>query len=162
VSTRCNVKIKDQHGELWFYRHSDGYPDGAGESLKRFLRWLIDGKIRNNVGQASGWLILLGAVEYQTLPQHLFGLTEDFLGAPYPNRDLIEPALDKFAPAGEPSGWECGAYEPTTGQHEDIRYLYVIDLDAKSMQCCSPNGDVFWTVTEGNINEPILEEEEKE
>tara|TARA_Y100000593_G_C4240826_1_gene302047 strand:- start:317 stop:676 length:360 start_codon:yes stop_codon:yes gene_type:complete len=33
------------------------------------------------------------------------------------------------------SGWKCGNYEPTTGEHGDIEYLYTIDLRNKTLDC---------------------------
>lgn len=66
MSTRCNIVIKDDYGsELWFYRHSDGYPECAGESLKEFCQGYASGKLRNNVEQSSGWLILHRHEEYK-------------------------------------------------------------------------------------------------
>jgi hypothetical protein len=64
MSTRANIIIKDKYGQLIFYRHSDGYPEGALPTLKKLMSWVKDGKIRDNVDQASGWLILIGAEEY--------------------------------------------------------------------------------------------------
>jgi hypothetical protein len=40
--------------------------------------------------------------------------------------------------AGKPElgeGWKCGNYEPTTGEHGDIEYLYTIDLKNKTLHC---------------------------
>lgn len=120
MSTRCNVKIIDnlwnKKHELWFYRHSDGYPDGALPTLKKFMKWLVDGKIRNNIGQASGWLILLGAIEYDTIPSTAFNGKKDY-----------QINFD------EPKDWKCGAYEPTTGKHEDIEFLYILNLTKKTI-----------------------------
>jgi hypothetical protein len=33
------------------------------------------------------------------------------------------------------NGWKVGAYEPTTGIHGDIDYLYEIDLENKTLSC---------------------------
>jgi len=151
MSTRCNIIIKDDHSQLWFYRHCDGYPSVTGESLKRFLRLRIDGLIRDNVGQAAGWLILLGAMEYQSLPEGLFSQH----GKNIYERD--GKALDAMLDAFNPSDWKCGAYEPTIGQHGDIEYLYVIDLIAKEIRCCRPGKikSPFYVVTAENIELPI-------
>lgn len=56
MSTRANVVLRDSEGGecLWFYRHSDGYPEGALSSLETFINWVAQGKIRNNVEQAGG------------------------------------------------------------------------------------------------------------
>jgi hypothetical protein len=37
MSTRASVVVKDAGGKVYLYQHSDGYPDGLGETLKRFL-----------------------------------------------------------------------------------------------------------------------------
>ncbi len=128
MSTRTNIVIKDHHQELWFYRHSDGYPDGTMPTLQQFIGWVRYGKIRRNVEQASGWLILLGAVEYQTLPKGRFPEA----GKPSYERDdtAVEEAME-FAP----EYWQCGAYEPATGVHGDIEFLYVVDLQDMTITC---------------------------
>jgi hypothetical protein len=109
MSTRANVVIKDKYNTLWFYRHSDGYPKGTLPTLNKFLDLVKEGKIRSNASQSAGWLIVIGALESHT----------DFnVKSPY---DL------------SPEDWKVGAYEPTTGQHGDIEYLYTIDLDEKTI-----------------------------
>lgn len=147
MSTRCNVVVQDRYGELWFYRHSDGYPSTTGESLKKFLRWLIDGKIRDNVGQASGWLILMGAEEYSTTLQNVNG---EWKTVPKPT--IMEP---------NKSEWKCGAYEPSDGEHGDIEFLYVIDLQKKEIRCSRPGkarATPFYVVTAANIDQDIGDE----
>jgi len=119
MSTRANIILKeeqswkDENGKkhnhvekLYFYRHSDGYPESVLPSLKPFMDWLKSGMIRDNVSQAGGWIILLGANEYNT---------------ELPKDD------------GRGMGWKVGAYEPTTGLHGDINYLYTIDLSKKTL-----------------------------
>jgi hypothetical protein len=111
MSTRANIIIQDAYGtKLWFYRHSDGYPEVTEKSLEVFMGWLREGKIRDNVGQAAGWLIILGHTEYEKY------------------NSANEPTLD-----GSGMGWKVGAYEPTSGQHSDIEYLYTVDLDDKTL-----------------------------
>tara|TARA_R110002096_G_scaffold171290_3_gene344020 strand:+ start:1054 stop:1395 length:342 start_codon:yes stop_codon:yes gene_type:complete len=108
MTTRCNIKITDDYGgELWFYRHSDGYPKSVMTTLEPLMDKLRKGLLRDNVGQFAGWLIVIGHYEYKD---------DSFDEEDYP---LI--------------GWKCGAYEPTTGQHGDIDYLYHIDLSRKSL-----------------------------
>ena len=89
MSTRANVVIKTQHDKLWFYRHSDGYPEGAMPTLQKFIGWVREGK--------SG----------------------------YAKLDTIKDLPD----------WKVGSIEPTTRIHGDIEYLYVIDLDKKTISC---------------------------
>jgi hypothetical protein len=38
MSTRASVVVKDGRDKLYFYQHSDGYPDGLGVSLDRFIQ----------------------------------------------------------------------------------------------------------------------------
>jgi hypothetical protein len=114
MSTRANIIIKDNEDQLFFYRHSDGYPEGALPTLKKFMRWVKDRKIRNNVEQSAGWLILIGAQEYDSV--YIGG------GVDEPKTTLTEPY-----PKGS-SGWQCGSYEPATNLHGDIEYLYTLDL----------------------------------
>ena len=110
MSTRANIKLTDEFGDtLWFYRHSDGYPEGAMPTLNKFLDYVKDGKIRDNVGQAAGWLILLGHQEYQA-------------------EGYATPE-----PRGGGYGWKVGAIEPTTGEHGDIEWLYTINLKTKKI-----------------------------
>jgi hypothetical protein len=113
MSTRCNVVLKDyyqQNGfvheeKLHFYRHLDGYPSGVEETLTAFLNAVAKGVLRNNVGQSGGWLIILGALEYEVDQNAPFNADPDQM-----------------------MGWKVGAYEPTLGLHGDIEYLYEIDL----------------------------------
>ena len=111
MSTRANIVIKDRHDTLWFYRHSDGYPEGAMPLLQKFMDAVKDGTIRDNVTQASGWLILLGAEEYK--------VRADFTHENY--KGIRE------------KNWKVGSIEPTTGRHGDIEYLYTLDLEAKTI-----------------------------
>jgi hypothetical protein len=113
MSTRANIVIKAHGEELWFYRHWDGYPEGTMPSLRTFMEWLRDGRIRTSLGQSAGWLVIIGNTLYNS-------------GS--------EPKEDKF------SGWKVGAYEPTTGQHGDIEFLYTINLGEKSLTCHEVDG----------------------
>lgn len=123
MSTRMNIIVKDQYTRvnqwnkpLWFYRHSDGYPDGALPILRRFMQLIKEGKIRNNTEQASGWLILLGSKEYD----------KEYKNGKYLKKQKPYP----FEPTSCDSGmaWKVGAIEPSCGRHGDIEYLYVLDL----------------------------------
>ena len=38
MSTRANIKVKDSYDTLWFYRHSDGYPEGAIPTIDKFMQ----------------------------------------------------------------------------------------------------------------------------
>lgn len=124
MSTRCQIKITDGDQELWFYRHSDGYPRTTLPSLRTFLKWVTDGKIRDNVEQSSGWLVLLGAKEY---------------GKKYvvKKESYVEKTMDElFEPRGEKEdAWKCGAYEPCPCErHGDIAWFYTIDLARKTIK----------------------------
>ena len=133
MSTRANVLMKSSewHEEIWFYRHCDGYPDGALPTLCTFLKWLREDKIRDNAGQSSGWLILIGAKECNVYRDDNF--------KKQPKKTLTEPIYD----------WKCGSYEPTTGRHGDIEFLYTIDLDSKQILVEEIYGDKeTWEVSD--------------
>jgi hypothetical protein len=137
MSTRANIKITAE-GEkpLWFYRHSDGYPEGALPTLNLFMDWLRKGLIRDNIDQAAGWLIVIGHKEYAG--------------------ERYGPAL--FAP-GDPAtgmGWKVGAYEPTEGIHGDIEYLYTIDLTAKTLVIDEVGGGFGSPLTFKRIKSKLL------
>lgn len=138
MSTRCNIVVKEtynykdtkgkpvsQTSKLFFYRHSDGYPEGAMPILNVFMKWLKSGKIRTDLQQASGWLILLGAMEYNTLPEFNTEKPHFEGGHAYGDIGTIQ----------DPKDWKCGSIEPTTCIHGDIDYLYVIDLNKKEIAC---------------------------
>lgn len=122
MSTRANIIIRDGDSELIFYRHSDGYPEGILPTLEKFLQWVIDGKISDNVGQASGWLILIGMEEYSRYNNPITTIK-------------VTPKLYESNTISKvsPTNWKCGTYEPTYCIHGDIEYLYVIDLEEKKI-----------------------------
>jgi hypothetical protein len=136
MSTRANIILKEsysykdangknqtQTNELLFYRHSDGYPEGILPILNKFMDWLKSGKIRNDLMQCSGWLVILGAIEYGTIPEY--------------KKD--KPAFKGAKECGdintikEPDDWKVGAFEPTPCIYGDIMWLYTIDLNAKEL-----------------------------
>ena len=111
MGTRCNIRITDERDELWFYRHYDGYPDMIIPDLAPLMEALQNGHVRDNVGQFSGWLIVIGNKDM------------------WSNRSLPTGRMRE----GGYSAWKCGNYEPTTGRHGDIDFLYHIDLVQKTM-----------------------------
>jgi hypothetical protein len=129
MSTRMNVLIKDDYRKLWFYRHSDGYPEGAMPTLQAFINLVRSGKIRDNVSQSAGWLVVLGCIEYQTIPSGLFEQSKK------KSWDRDDKAVDKSIANLSPKDWKVGSIEPTRGIHGDIEYLYVVDLKAKTITC---------------------------
>lgn len=38
MSTRAHIRIKDGDEQIMLYHHHDGYPEGVGRDLKKFLR----------------------------------------------------------------------------------------------------------------------------
>lgn len=128
MSTRANVIIKDNYQELIFYRHSDGYPEGALPTLKKLLRWVKDGRIRADAMQAAGWLVIIGHREY-----------EAWIQREYQN----EQSTVRWGEPGKQTssmGWKVGAYEPTDQIHGDIDYLYVVDLATKTISIDGADG----------------------
>jgi hypothetical protein len=119
MSTRANIIIKDAWEKMYFYRHSDGYPEGALPTLEKFCELVNSKKIRDNASQASGWLIILGAEEYK---EHQ--IRDTFFN---PLSDNEEKAWEGKIPS-TPRDWKVGAYEPTSCIYGGIEYLYIIDL----------------------------------
>ncbi len=80
-------------------------------TLNKFLDWVKQGKIRDNVEQSAGWLILIGAEE------------DD-------NKNFT-PGYGKYP---DLLGWKVGSYEPCLPEeHGDIRYLYTVNLTDKTI-----------------------------
>jgi len=118
MSTRAGIIIKDKYDQIHFYRHSDGYPEGTLPALEKFLSWVKEGKICNNVQQSAGWLIVIGAMEYATLP-------------PAPVNTAKYGSNVKIEDIPAPADWKVGAFEPTVSveRHGDLEYIYTVDLD---------------------------------
>ncbi len=127
MSTRANIILKDGDEQLFFYRHSDGYPEGALPLLEKFLEMVKNRNLRDNLSQSAGWLIMLGAIEYNSiLPYKL--QPENYPGQKrYSDLSTVRP------PANNGSDWKVGSIEPTTGIHGDIEWLYTIDLVKKEI-----------------------------
>lgn len=128
MSTRANIIITDGDSSLIFYRHSDGYPTGVQETLQKFIDWVAEGKIRNNTCQAAGWLVMLGALEYATIPK---GYKTVMRGSSTYKYKVVKSYGDLKDDGFQ---WKVGAYEPTTCIHGDIEYLYLIDLSKPSVK----------------------------
>lgn len=124
MSTRANIILTESYSyrarngrkvakteKLYLYRHSDGYPEGVMPTLGKFIDWLKRGKIARSIQQGAGWLIMLGACEYNTIPR--YEIREG-----YGDPDTI----------ADPLNWKVGAYEITNGIHGDIEFLYTVDL----------------------------------
>ena len=121
MSTRATVIVKDSYEKIYFYRHSDGYPEGALPSLRKFMRWVIEGKIRNNAQQAAGWLVMIGARETDKI---------------YIGDGKYSPKADLTEPSPDTSGyeWKVGNYEPSGPELPgDIEWLYELDVDKKTI-----------------------------
>jgi len=132
MSTRAIVILSetkpDAYGrkkseEMFFYRHSDGYPEGTLPILNKFMDWLKADKIRDNIVQASGWLVILGAIEYDTIPKCARSKPATKYGTAYAKVETIE----------EPKDWKVGAFEPTNCIHGDAQWLYEINLTKKTL-----------------------------
>jgi hypothetical protein len=95
-------------------------------TLEKFMQYVKDGLIRNNVGQAAGWLIVLGAAEYDYKYVFNEGGSSAYVQKTTP--------LNAYEPTNEGySGWKVGAIEPTDCIHGDIEFLYILDLDTKTI-----------------------------
>lgn len=109
--------MTDDFGDtFWFYRHSDGYPLGTMPTLMDFLLRVDRRDIRNNGGQACGWLIIIGMEELAEI-----------------RKDLNSTWFD----------WKAGTYEPSVAAHADIDYLYHVDLDEMTITIMTPSEKVL-------------------
>jgi len=116
MSTRANIIIRDTSTTLYFYRHSDGYPECTGADLVDFMKGYSTGW-RMDAMQSAGWLIIRGYEEHG-----------------------VKELRDKYMQ------WKVGAYEPTEKLHSDVEYIYIIDLDLGTipkLSCRTPNRK-FW------------------
>jgi len=129
MSTRAGIIIKDKYNSIHFYRHSDGYPEGTMPTLNIFLKWLKDGIIRDDAMQSAGWLVVIGAMEYSTIPKHV---TTETVSKWNPAKIDRDTDIDTIEP---PTDWKVGSYEPTTNvnNHGDLEYIYTIDLNKKTI-----------------------------
>ena len=129
MSTRATIIIKDSSETLYFYRHSDGYPETTGNDLKEFCKEydFDSGRFRNNPAQSAGWLIVHGY---------------------YKMREDLERLATEWAPLhlGRDSGydWKVGYYEPTDCIHSDVEFIYVIDLDEMTLETREPSCNSFF------------------
>ncbi len=114
MSTRANIVFKQGENSLVFYRHSDGYPEGVFDTLKKFISLLRNKKIRDNVSQSAGWLVLIGAEEYGTTTKIDKNFVED----------------DPFDYC-----WKSGSYEIAFDVSRFVDYIYVIDYDESPIKC---------------------------
>jgi hypothetical protein len=64
MSTRSNIIIKDDYNSLYFYRHSDGYPECTLDDLKEFSKG-YNKHLRNSATQSAGWLIIHGHTDFK-------------------------------------------------------------------------------------------------
>jgi len=158
MSTRAGIVIIDESGDtLHFYRHSDGYPKGTLPTLRKFLNLVKKGFIRDNVGQAAGWLVLIGAMEYNNTfvrvcskcgaensmkwngkkVTHICSKCKangyELVEKKLPLETVFNPKAKEKAKSG--MGWKVGAYEPTTNvdHHSDLEYIYTVDLKEKAI-----------------------------
>lgn len=125
MSTRANIIVesKNCNDRLIFYKHSDGYPEGVKDILNKFIDLMYRGQIRNNVEQGSCWLIILGAIDYQTIDPDLFSQHD------YPLYNHDDDEKQEKLLSFIPKDWKVGSIEPSTSIHGDIEHLYVVDMD---------------------------------
>ena len=104
MSTSAIIKITDGCETMNFYRHWDGNPEVVLPQLNLLLDRVKDETLRDNTQQFSGHLIVLGAIEYNSIP----------------NDSIYKD-------------WKVGAYEPVGDNYPDVSCQYVIDLKKKTV-----------------------------
>lgn len=143
ISTRAQIKIintyrdingKENRDEIWFYRHSDGYPSSVLPDLRKFLGWVRDGRIRDNVEQASGWLMLIGMQDPYLIEN---GDARELNNNRHRHLNTHEPPIT--IEAGFLS-WKIGQYEPSVPEkHGDIEWFYIVNLTTKQILIADPD-----------------------
>jgi len=123
MSTRAKITIKDGYEEVYFYRHSDGYPSGTMHTLKKFIDWIVTGRIRKSASLSAGWLVLIGAEEYRCYGKSYKN------GNMRPKKTVLEPGNDH----NSLTSWKCGSYEPCGEPPGDYAYAYLIDLEKDTL-----------------------------
>ena len=93
--TGCNIIIKNHDDILYLYRHPDGYPEGAGESLKEFVKGYA-----KKGSNGPGWRDKRRGMRGWRVTPRLQGM----------RRSQYD--------------WKVGAYELTTRLHCDVEYIY--------------------------------------
>lgn len=148
MATRANIVIKNGQDELWFYRHWDGDPDGALPTLSKFMQWVAEGKIRDNVGQSAGWLILIGNREQYNQGRRLRRRApKQGTGLNVGSSHIYSPPDSTPNAKGGADAWKVGSYQPTMEMHGDIAFLYILDLCSKTITVKSmPDGAFVKTV----------------
>lgn len=73
MATRCNIIIKDRSNRrIYLYHHHDGYPEGVGADLKKFLEQFQEWQIRQYGGLLANKLVKnqagLDDEEYEVAP----------------------------------------------------------------------------------------------
>jgi len=119
MGIRANIHITDEFGgELWYYRGHDGWPEATMPSLQRLIGWVRNGTLNRSVLDTSGWLILLGiqvAAKSRLIPR--------------------PQEITRITP--KTYGRCVGVFDVTTGRHDDIDYLYDVDLVAGTIAAYS-------------------------
>lgn len=57
MSTRASVIVKDDRDVFYFYQHSDGYPQGLGETISAFLDTRFAENSKDDIEYLAGALI---------------------------------------------------------------------------------------------------------
>lgn len=158
MTIRANVILSEIHSyrsknnlnvikakQLIFYRQSDGNPEAIMPVLKVLMKWINEGKIRNNLGQCGGWLIILGAIEYNAIPKFLFF------------KEKLGP--DELSKIPLPKIWRCGGFEPAPSISGQIDYLYEININeakltVKKVSYINGGEQVFDTVPQARVPHP--------
>ena len=133
MSTRAAIRILDNRYEQWYYCHSPGYPinnnsdnpTGILPDLIKMREWVQQGTIRDNVKQASGWLVRLGVAALIEQQQ-----AERVQGPDEPEILLSQPPGPKTA-----MNWKASLYEPCSMSEAllDYDWAYWLDLRKPSI-----------------------------
>lgn len=63
MSTRAQIRIKDEYGYIDLYHHHDGYPEGVGADLKKYLDSKHNGKYAHWSVRITANQLIKGAIK---------------------------------------------------------------------------------------------------
>lgn len=127
MSTRATIIIREKDAagkpmDIRLYHHSDGYPEGVGADLKRYLAGYSK-RVDNPHGISFGWS------------------AEDIATEIVQGGIKTSVSLDNDDEQHSDMG-----YEVANCQHGDEEYGYIIDCDTKTLTCYYLNLDQYdWT-----------------
>ena len=122
------VALTDNSGKppILIYRHSDGYPDGVEQTVRKFLSIAEASPYRDDASRLSPWLLLLGTREYSQYARAKDWKDYDDSLLKHPFGAYNAPNIEAFMGSSFTS-WKAGSYEPSSCVHWDIEWVHIVN-----------------------------------